>query len=126
MESEETLCWTCQNYSKCSWSKGIPVEGWKAKRVVRRYLYEKDVSYLVYKCPQYLEDEEKEISLKELSKLIGIEYHIASRRLIRTPNVLKLIASTKGYELYIYDELDDGNKKCYIKKIDNKGEKKCN
>lgn len=47
---KQTICWGCQNYSKCSWAIGIPVKGWDATPT-QKSDYK---SYCVHSCPQYL------------------------------------------------------------------------
>lgn len=48
---KETLCWYCEKYSNCSWSRKFkPIENWVAK-------YSKTTdSYIVLKCPQFKDD----------------------------------------------------------------------
>lgn len=52
-----TLCWQCQNYiNGCSWSRSCgtkPVEGWEA--------VQEGISYTVIKCPEFIQDEYREV-----------------------------------------------------------------
>lgn len=58
---EQTLCWSCANATGlCDWSdhwKHEPIKGWVAKPTTIKYA--EDVateSYIVYACPQYIQD----------------------------------------------------------------------
>lgn len=53
----ETLCWDCQNATKCSWKDNIPVKGWKAKPHIVNDEEGKIRTYRVIECPNFLEDE---------------------------------------------------------------------
>ena len=55
MESD-TICWKCSN-TKCAWaSKYKPVDGWTAEQFEYRSQKRKDISYVVYSCPDFKED----------------------------------------------------------------------
>lgn len=70
---KNTMCWRCQNavpikdaesgeYIRgCNWSLNKkPVKGWKAKRNDIRLSAKSSVeSYIVDKCPMFLEDEKR-------------------------------------------------------------------
>lgn len=59
----ETLCWDCQNATKCSWKDGIPVKGWNAEP---RMVNDKEGiirTYRVIDCPKFLEDEIRSVSI---------------------------------------------------------------
>lgn len=53
----ETLCWDCQNVTKCSWKDRIPVKGWKAEPHIVNDEEGIIRTYRVIKCPNFLEDE---------------------------------------------------------------------
>lgn len=50
-----TLCWDCGRAGACSWSRGIPVEGWTAeKHIINGTESERRVeSFTVLDCPEY-------------------------------------------------------------------------
>lgn len=53
----ETLCWSCQNVTKCCWKDKIPVKGWDAIPHTVDDEEGEIRTYRVIKCPNYLEDE---------------------------------------------------------------------
>ena len=59
----DTLCWTCQNAvpipegKGCNWSRNLkPVEGWEAKKTIKRPSEGRMESYCVRSCPEYIPD----------------------------------------------------------------------
>ena len=64
METSSTLCWRCQNaipdrYGRrgCVWSREFrPVEGWEAEKKILKYCETPRISYVVRRCPQFVED----------------------------------------------------------------------
>ena len=72
---KETICWECANYSRCSWSVGIPVKGWTAKptrvvNIISGYPHIMD-SFLVEACPQFEADRKRRVVAKEIADIIG-------------------------------------------------------
>lgn len=54
---EDTICWTCANYTNCSWHNNFtPVKGWKAEKTFKAGIS----SYCVKSCPMYEKDEQTE------------------------------------------------------------------
>ena len=52
----DTICWKCAN-TKCAWaSKCKPVDGWTAEQFEYRLQTRKDISYVVYSCPEFKEE----------------------------------------------------------------------
>lgn len=86
---KETICWGCKNYAKCSWNKGIPVEGWDAEPTSFYDRYKGDTrlvrSYCVKACPMFEADDEieevypKKIRLAELAEIAGVAVRTAGR-----------------------------------------------
>ena len=53
----DTICWNCANYTKCSWHKTFtPVEGWVAEKTIKKGVGE---SYCVKSCPMFKKSEER-------------------------------------------------------------------
>ncbi len=105
---KETICWTCKNCTKCSWSKGIPVEGWKAEKTVVHVSKTCSYgSYLVKKCPEYIQDDKIKVTDSNLAKLLNITFN--NFRNTSLAEIRRLL-SEKGYKLYIIQ------KERYIKK----------
>lgn len=104
---KETLCWRCQNFSKCSWSRGKPVKDWDAEpTVVQDYssgVLEEIHSYCVNSCPQFVSDVAgKETNGKEMAKILGISESTLYRELKRSEISVQKMFKEKGYKLTIY------------------------
>lgn len=54
----DTICWECGN-TRCSWAKGIPVEGWTAEQCEYKLQTRKETSYIVYSCPEFKKEKKK-------------------------------------------------------------------
>jgi len=125
MKGKETICWDCKNYSRCSWSRGKPVKGWKAtptefidklgneKRIVR--------SFLVEDCPHFKAGARR-VTIKEISQIIGKKERTIFRTIIRKGRgFLFDLLEEKGYKLRVYEELPNEQGQiehtCYIEKI---------
>ena len=105
--SKETLCWTCQNFSKCSWSEGVPINGWKAKPTKVKNKNENGIlthidSFLVEKCPEYEKDKMYKTTMKYIQKKYPIGIEINSRT-IRSPKTLKKLYDKYKIKIQIYD-----------------------
>lgn len=121
---KETLCWGCQNYAKCSWAKGVPVEGWDATPTtfIDKYGNAADNgiievhSYIVNKCPQYIPDTIRKTTIKEIASLVGCYWRTIHRWFKDSEKSKKVIAALKdkGYLLRVYD----GDEAYYLEKID--------
>ena len=130
---KETLCWSCQNYAKCSWAtKKIPVENWEAtptrfKDVLGNKLengeYSSTIivdSFCVHKCPQYLADKIQVSSQKEIAKIVGVHWR-SLYRAFQDSEKSKQILNTlkeKGYKLRVYDE----DNYYYLEKLSNESQ----
>lgn len=56
---EHTLCWDCKNATSmdCPWvDRGVPVEGWRARKTTIRFACENSESYHVHFCPLFERD----------------------------------------------------------------------
>ena len=111
MGKKETICWGCQNFAKCSWSRGVPVENWDATptKIVNRYndgTKQTINSYCVHSCPQYLADKPKYklTTIKDVAGIVGkceetVFWYLKS-------NIgrikLKKMLKEKGYNFYWY------------------------
>lgn len=117
---KETLCWSCQNFAKCSWARGVPVENWEATptRFIDRCKGKEDKiveSYIVHSCPQYLADKIKRSSRKEIGELIGVGERTVNRHFedpIKSKRLLKKLEK-KGYKLRVFSHDD----RYYLEKI---------
>lgn len=109
---KETLCWGCQNYSKCSWSRGIPVENWEATPTtfIDKYGNAEDDgtievhSFVVHKCPQYIPDTIQKTTINEIAKIVGVNKRTLYRHFQDTEKskeILKRLRE-KGYKLRTY------------------------
>lgn len=69
MRTPSTLCWTCANaIGKCSWSDWThkPVKGWIADKVpYHTAIGDTQVSYIVYRCPEFVADKRKPSNKRE-------------------------------------------------------------
>lgn len=104
---KETLCWRCQNFSKCSWSRGVPVENWDADpTIVQDYsdgVLEEIHSYCVNSCPQFKSDiAGVQTTIEEMAKILGISARTLFRELKRSEARVKKALEAKGYKLTIY------------------------
>lgn len=120
-KEKETICWDCQNYSRCSWSRGIPVKGWKATPTKF-----KDVcggketvivnSFLVEDCPHFKPDKKRRVLFKDIAKIIGVgerkAYRIKQRKGVGR---IKDLLAEKGYKLRVYK--GEEKNQYYIEKI---------
>lgn len=116
---KETICWDCQNYSRCSWSRGTPVKGWKATPTKYKDVYGggNDAiivrSFLVEECPHFKADRKQRTTIKEISGILG-KSERSVYRLISNKGVhrLKDLLKEKGYILYTFKEPDDDGVTC--------------
>lgn len=70
-KQQETICWDCQNSTRCSWADGIPVKGWTATpTVVHDYDGDYD-SYMVTKCPLFQKDTKRRVFVEEMAVMLG-------------------------------------------------------
>lgn len=120
---KNTLCWYCSNAcGNCPWSNGsfTPVDGWEAEAtIIKDYNYIMN-SYLVKNCPLFKQDTIIYISVKEVSKLLGISktncFRYSKQHLIK---LLKL----KGYNFNFNITDGIGRNKYYIRKSDDMNSK---
>ena len=109
-KKSETICWRCQNFSKCSWSKGKPVDGWKATKTIIKnnlgYTIDEVQSYCVHECPQFVEDELLEIRLIDIAEILGLKSMQTFRLARKRPNEIKARMLLKGYEFVYHDKRD--------------------
>jgi hypothetical protein len=103
---KDTLCWDCQNYSRCSWAVGIPVKGWKATptKIVDEYgdnIKTVD-SFLVEACPHFKHDKKRRVLFKDIAKIIGKSERSAHRIKERKGiGRIKDLLAEKGYKLHV-------------------------
>lgn len=56
------MCWICENACSCSWSKGIPVKGWKAVKTSVKSKGEFEYySYRILFCPKFKQESDVKI-----------------------------------------------------------------
>lgn len=104
MKFTTTLCWNCQNFTKCSWSRGIPVKNWVA-------IPSRKNSYKVIDCPQFLEDKIWGVTKPELVDIL----EIAKSKLDKISEAkLANLLLQKGYKFCFRDS---GTKTYYIERI---------
>lgn len=119
-QEKETLCWGCENYSRCSWADGIPVKGWKATPTeyidkwggVVRVVH----SFLVEDCPQFVADKKRLTTAAEMGAILGKS--ASGFRLLLKRKGFKFVAADlkeKGYKFSVQKE---GRKRAfYLEKI---------
>lgn len=131
---KETICWGCQNFSKCSWSKGVPVENWDATpTMVLNYDGKENLhiveSYCVNSCPQFKADAKQRTSVREIAKIIGKYIRTVFRYLASKEKTLYLreLLKQKGYKLHICKEIQDDTGNClrtyYLERVENESSK---
>lgn len=117
---KETICWKCQNFAKCSWSRGIPVENWDATPTIRKEIEDGEEiitrSYCVNSCPQFLEDVLVEKEIEEITKMLGI----SRRTFFRWKKTNELVDQLKE-KGYLFSQR---NKRFYLEKIGGQNESK--
>ena len=130
---KETLCWGCQNYSKCSWAKGVPVENWEAIPTIIENATDNGInkidSFLVLNCPQYEADKLQKTSLIQICKIINISKNTIYKRKKHNERLaLKYVNDLllqKGYKLHIYINITrDGKREFntyYLEKLSEGG-----
>lgn len=100
-----TKCWDCANYSKCSWAKGRPVQGWDARKVIINNATQGCMkSYIVNECPQYEQDKIHKCTLDEIAILLGEKVSTVSSQLRRKQKNISKLLLEKGYKLYRYED----------------------
>ena len=115
-QKAHTLCWKCSNYNKCSWSKGVPVEGWTAERVKITNSYGESVrSYIVSACPQFKSDKIVYTTCSEIAEIIGETRERTSHLLNRARKLIDEELLKKGYKLRCYE----GDSGWYLEKLQN-------
>ena len=103
---KETICWDCQNYSRCSWARGIPVKGWKAtptkiKNVTDGRLRVVD-SFLVEACPHFKADKKRRVLVKDIAVMLGMGERALYRFMQRKGRGrLGELLKEKGYKLHV-------------------------
>lgn len=102
---EETLCWRCQNCTRCSWADGIPVKGWEATPTIVRDCEGDFSSYIVTKCPLFKEDTKKEVTIKDMARILGKTHGTIMNTLRLSVGVIILRGwlKEKGYKLYVFN-----------------------
>ena len=117
---KETICWDCQNYSCCSWSRGKPVKGWKAtptivENIISGYPHVVE-SFLVEACPQFLQDKKRRILLKDVAVMLGMGERALYRFMRRKGrDRLGELLKEKGYKLHVVK--GDEQNQYFIEKI---------
>lgn len=113
---KNTLCWECRNFSKCSWSKGKPVEGWVAKpTTIKNGNYPDIETFLVLECPKFIPEKFSSYSYKEIGEIIGKGREYVATLLSKNPYELEKLLREKGFSLKRFV----GNAGWHLEKIDN-------
>lgn len=68
---KDTICWDCQNFMRCSWAHGKPVEGWTATPTIVRDREGDFKSFIVEECPLFKEDAKKGVTIFEIAQILG-------------------------------------------------------
>lgn len=125
--TEDTLCWGCQNCTRCSWADGIPVKGWEATPTIVRDIGGDFSSYLVTKCPLFKADAKREITAHGIAAICGCSNTTIFRILQgeHGETRLRVKLKGKGYKLYIgKTPTKSGYKReFFIEKINKGGDK---
>ena len=120
---KETICWGCQNFSKCSWSRGIPVENWEAIPTKFKDTYShsdtiEQRSYCVLKCPQFKADKLQPTTIAELGKITKVSTRTMFRWLNSAEGSKRMLKrlKKKGYLLRVF--IDMGQNSYYLEKVE--------
>ena len=118
----DTLCWGCQNFSKCSWSRGVPIEGWDATPTIINEIHNGNVvntpSFCVHSCPQFVADKIRELRSEDVLEILGIKmttFYTNMRMPKGREKILKELRE-KGYKLY-KEELGIKLKRYYLENL---------
>lgn len=127
-KKKETLCFSCQNFTRCSWANGIPVKGWEATPTIVQDRDGDFSSYLVTKCPLFKEDEKREVTQAEIAQILGIGRWSVKDMLSTQGGTIFLrhLLKKEGYKLLIFQvPIKNGkeNREFIIKKIKQGGDK---
>lgn len=119
-KKQKSICWICQNFSSCNWSRGKPIKGWNAKPIkIKNVGFPPTDTFIVSECPKFKMDEIIDVSLNDIAKILGIE---SSDKVINTmrrhPEKINNLLKEKGYELYKVPTSEE----YFIKIIKEKGE----
>lgn len=113
---EKTICWKCQNFDKCSWSRGKPVKGWEAEKVKINVNEDTQVvSYRVSSCPEFVGDKIYYATCKEIANILGCTSPQTSHLLNRRREMVEKLLIEKGYKLHTFD----GDCGWYLENIEN-------
>lgn len=114
-----TICWGCQNFSKCSWSRGVPVENWEATptEIINRNgkFVEIETSYCVHSCPQFKADTKQGATVRQIGDIVNKSMRTMFRWLAdkeKTKRLRKMLKD-KGYILHICKEIYDDTGNCF-------------
>lgn len=123
IKEKETLCWKCANYSRCSWSDGIPVKGWKATPTVIHDQDKEYESFFVEYCPLFKKDKKEETTTEGIAEVLGCTKWVVTRALRAHGSTVKLCnrLKEKGYKLHfgIVPLKSGGNRREFVlEKID--------
>ena len=113
---ERTLCWRCQNYSTCSWSRGKPVKGWKAEKVVIDIRQGYPInSYRVTKCPEFKQDKVYYVTGREIAEILGLAKSTVSHLLNRRREYVESELKKRGFKLHSFE----GDFGWYLEDVEN-------
>lgn len=119
MEKNETLCWQCENFSNCSWSRGVPVEDWDAEpTIIKQIDGHITHSFCVKSCPQFIASSKVLYSSDKIAEIIGIERRTFYRIPLKT---VREKLKEKGYKLYVY-HVNSRTREYYLEKIGGESE----
>lgn len=120
-KQNETICWDCQNCTKCTWSRGVPVCGWEATPTKIAFGDKVIDSYCVLKCPFFKKTNTNRVTLNYLAKITGIPIRSICRYIYNDNaeklEELKKILKKKKYYLVIDDDLESTRKHYFLKKL---------
>lgn len=109
---KEQPCWSCNNFSRCKWSYGFPIENWVAEK--SKY------GYHIKECPEYEKEELngfRPIRVSEMAEILGMSIRKVFNRLASSPQRFIKLMRERGYELKIYKEDNEQYHYYYIKEI---------
>lgn len=113
---DKTLCWKCRNYANCNWSKGKPVDGWNAEKILIRNNDGLTVrSYRVKDCPDFVQDKVFYATCSSIASIIGENNVRTSHLLNRRRDIIDKMLHKKGYRLRTFE----GDKGWYLETIEN-------
>ena len=101
-KKQKSICWICQNFSSCNWSRGKPIKGWNAKPIkIKNVGFPPTDTFIVSECPKFKMDEILEVTSTDIAEIIEVkDIKVAQNLIHRHLDKVNEMLKEKGYELY--------------------------